>query len=104
VWDHTMARPNLERLLWASNNTRPHHVDGSEGTTWPEKMIYSKVSTVSLDPHGKVPDPCIYRPDLRVRSRTSTGANRTPRMGPGSLGVGSEPLTVGSQDSGTKNT
>jgi hypothetical protein len=28
-------------------------------------------------------NPCIYRPDLQVRSRTSTGANRTPRMGSG---------------------
>jgi hypothetical protein len=51
-----MARPSLGRLLWASNSAQPHHVDGSRGTTWPEKMIYSKVSTVSPDPHGKVPD------------------------------------------------
>jgi hypothetical protein len=34
-------------------------------------------------PHGKVQNPCVYRPGLRVRSRTSTGANRTPRMGSG---------------------
>ena len=46
-------------------------------------MIYSKVSTVSPDPHGKVSDPCIYRPDPRVRSKTSTGTNRTPGTGPG---------------------
>jgi hypothetical protein len=51
------------------NTTRPHHVDGSGAATWPEKTIYSKVSTVGSDPHGKVSDPCIYRPDLRVRSR-----------------------------------
>jgi hypothetical protein len=51
-------------------------------------MIYSKVSTVSLDTHWKVSDPCIYIPGLRVRSRTSTGANRTPRMGSGPLCVG----------------
>jgi hypothetical protein len=57
-----MARPSLGRLLWANNSTRPHHVDGSGTATWPEKMIYSKVSTVSPDPHGKVPDPYIYRP------------------------------------------
>jgi hypothetical protein len=99
-----MARPSLGRLLWASNSTRPHHVDGSGAATWPEKMIYSKVSTVSPDPHEKVSDPCIYRPDLRVRSRTSTGANRTPKMGSGPLCVGSGPLTAGSRDSGTKNT
>jgi hypothetical protein len=104
VWGQTTARPSLRRLLWASNNTRPYHVDGSGGAMWPEKVIYSKVSIVSPDPHGKVPDPCIYRPDLRVRSGTSTGANRTPRMGSGPLCVGSGPLTAGSQDSGTKNT
>ena len=86
------------------NNTRPHHMDGSGAATWLEKTIYSNVSTLDSDPHGKVPDPCIYRPDLRVRSRTSTGANRTPRMGSGPLCVGSGPLTAGSQDSGTKNT
>jgi hypothetical protein len=32
------------------------------------------------------------------------GVNRTPGMGPGPLCVGSGPLTVGSQDSGMKNT
>jgi hypothetical protein len=55
-------------------------------------------------PRGKVSDPCIYRPDLRARSRTSTGANRTPGTGPGPLCVGSGPLTAGSRDSETKNT
>jgi hypothetical protein len=82
VWDQTMARPSLGRLLWASNSARPHHMDDSVAATWPENMIYSKVSTVSPDPHGKVSDPCIYRSGLRVRSRTPTGANRTPRMNP----------------------
>jgi hypothetical protein len=46
----------------------------------------------------------MYRPDLRVRSRASTGANWTPRMGSGPLCVGSGPLTAGSRDSRTKNT
>jgi hypothetical protein len=55
-------------------------------------------------PHGKVPDPCISRPDPRVRSRPSTGADRNPRMGPGPLYAGSGPLAAGSQDSETKNT
>jgi hypothetical protein len=55
-------------------------------------------------PHGKVPDPCIYRPNLRVRSKTTTGANRTPGTGLGPLCVGSGPLTAGSRDSGIKNT
>jgi hypothetical protein len=99
-----MARPSLGRLLWASDSTRPLHVDGSGAATWLEKMIYSKVSTLSLDPHGKVSDPCIDRPGLRVRSRTPTGANWTPRMGSGPLYVGSGPLTAGSRDSGTENT
>jgi hypothetical protein len=43
--------------------------------------MYSKASSVSPDPHGRVSDPCIYIPDLRERSRTSTGANRTPLSG-----------------------
>jgi hypothetical protein len=59
------------------NATRFYHVDGSGAATWPEKTIYSKVSTVGLDPHEKVPDPCMYGQDLWVRSRTSTDANRT---------------------------
>jgi hypothetical protein len=79
-------------------------MDNSRTATWPEKTIYSKVSTVGSDPHGKVPNPCMYRPDPRVRSKTSTGANRTPGMGLGLLFVGSGPLTAGSRDSGTKNT
>jgi hypothetical protein len=98
-----MARPSLGRLLWASDSTRPLHVDGSGAATWPKKMIYSKVSTVSPDPQGKVSDPYIYRLGLRVRSRTPTGANRTPRMGSKPLHVGSGPLTAGSWDSGTEN-
>jgi hypothetical protein len=99
-----MARPSLRRLLWASDSTRPLHMDSFGADTWPEKMIYSKVLTVSPDPHGKVLDPCIYRPDLRVRSKTSTSTNRTPWMGSGPLCVGSGPLTAGSPYSGTENT
>jgi hypothetical protein len=99
-----MARPSLGRLLWASGSTRPLHVDGSGAATWPEKMIYPKVSTMSPDPHGKVSDPCIYRLGLRVRSRTPAGANWTPRMGSGPLYVGSGPLIAGSRDSGRENT
>jgi hypothetical protein len=86
------------------NSTRSPHVDGSGAATWPVKTIYSKVSTVGPDPQGKVPDPCMYGPDLRVRSRTSTGANRTPGTGPGPHCVGFGPLTAGSRHSGTKNT
>jgi hypothetical protein len=35
------------------NSTRPHHMDGSGAAAWPEKTIYSKVSTVGPDPMGK---------------------------------------------------
>jgi hypothetical protein len=55
-------------------------------------------------PHGKVPNPCIYKPGLRVKSRTPAGANRTPRMGSRPLYVGFGPLTAGSQDSRIENT
>jgi hypothetical protein len=96
--------PQLRVTTLGQQQHRPRHVDGSGAVTWPEKVIYSKVSTVSQDSHGKVPDPSIYRPGLRVRSGTSTGANRTPRMGSEPLYVGSGPLTTGSRDSGTENT
>jgi hypothetical protein len=55
------------------NNTRPHHVGNSRAATWPDKTIYSRISIEGPDPHGKVPDPCAYGPDLRAGSRTSTG-------------------------------
>jgi hypothetical protein len=54
-------------------------------------------------PHGKASDPCIYRRDLRVRSRATTCGNQTPWMGSGPLYVGSGLLTTGSRDSKTKN-
>jgi hypothetical protein len=60
-------------------------VDGSQVATWPQKTIYCRISTVDSDPHGKVPDPCTYGSDLRVRSRTSTGV-------PGPLGQVPDPL------------
>jgi hypothetical protein len=88
---------------WAGyNSTSPHHMGGSGAATCPEKVIYSKASTVSPDPHGKVPDPCIYGLGLQVWSRTSTCANRTPTMG--SRPMGSRPPTVGSQGSRTERT
>jgi hypothetical protein len=41
---------------------------GSGAATCPEKVIYPKASTVSLDPHGKVPDPYIrYGPPRLVQ-------------------------------------
>jgi hypothetical protein len=98
-----MTRPSVGRLLWASDST--------DLTTWAgpvpsrvKRAAHSGASPADPDPHAEVSDPCIYRPGLRVRSRTSTGANRTPRMGSGPLCVGSGPLTAGSWDSGTENT
>jgi hypothetical protein len=55
-------------------------------------------------PPWEVSDPSIYGLDLRVKSRTPTGTNRTPGMGPGPLCVGFGPLTTGSRDSRTKST
>jgi hypothetical protein len=55
-------------------------------------------------PPWEVSDPCIYGMDLRVKSKTPAGMNRTPGMGLGPLCVGSGPLTVESWDSGTKST
>jgi hypothetical protein len=98
-----MARPSVRRLLWVSNSTDP--------TTWADpvpsrvqRAAHSGASPAGPDPHAEVPDPCIYRPGLRVRSRTPTGTNRTPEMGYGPLYVGSGPLTAGSEDSRTENT
>jgi hypothetical protein len=83
MWDQTMTRPSLGQLLWASNSTRPHHMGGSGAATCPEKVICSKTSTVSSDPHEKVLDPWIYSPDLQVWSRTPTCMDWTPRIGSG---------------------
>jgi hypothetical protein len=70
------------------NSTRPHHVDSSRVAIWPEKTIYPRISTVGLDPHGKVSDACVYGPGLRVRSRTSTSV-------PGPLGRAPGPSPLG---------
>jgi hypothetical protein len=78
-----MTRPSLGRLLWVHNIARPHHKGGSGAATCPEKVIYPKASTVSPEPHGRVPDPWIYSPDHQGWSRTSTCASRTPGMGSG---------------------
>jgi hypothetical protein len=48
---------------------------------WPRKTIYSIVSTVGLDPHGKVWDPWIHSLNLRAGSRTSTKYRPDPRDG-----------------------
>jgi hypothetical protein len=92
-----MTRPSLGRLLWVHNSAGTHHTGGSRATTCPEKVIYSKSSTVSPEPHGRVPDPSIYSPDLQGWYRTSTCASRTP-------GMGSGPPTMGSQGPRTEHT
>jgi hypothetical protein len=56
------------------------HIGGSGAATCPEKLIYSKTSTVSPDLHGKVSDPWIYSLVLQVWSRTPTCTDRTPGM------------------------
>jgi hypothetical protein len=63
-------------------------MDGSGAATWPEKVIHSKVSTMGPDPHGTVPDPCIYGPDLRAESRTSTEGDAVPPGRVSDLSVG----------------
>jgi hypothetical protein len=83
VWDQATTRPSLGRLLWVHSSARIHHMGGSRAATCPEKVMYSKASTVSPDPHGRAPDPWINSSDLQGWSRTSTCARRTPRMGSG---------------------
>jgi hypothetical protein len=63
MWDQTMTRPSLRRLFWVHSSARLHHMGGSEAATCPEKVIYSKASTISPDPHGRAPDPWIYSLD-----------------------------------------
>jgi hypothetical protein len=77
---------------------------GSGAATCPEKVTYSETSPVSLGPHGKVSDPCIYGTGLQVWSRTSMCANQTPGMGSGPPCMGSGPPTVRSQGSRTEHT
>jgi hypothetical protein len=54
---------------------------GFDAATCPEKVTYSKTSPVSPDPHGKVPDPCIYGPDLHVCEPDPWNGIRTPLYG-----------------------
>jgi hypothetical protein len=76
-----MARPNLKQLFWVHSSSRPHHMGGSEATTCPEKVAYSKASTVSPDPHGRAPDPWIYSPDPQGWSRTPGYTVQTSEVG-----------------------
>jgi hypothetical protein len=94
--------------------------------TCPERVIYSKPSTVSPELRGKLPDPWIYSPDLQDWSRIPTCTDWTPgyivrtsKIGPGSPRartgplewhptppprMGSGPPIVGSQVSRTEHT
>jgi hypothetical protein len=95
--DHDSPKPRASTLGQQQYLTPPHghvwcrHVSRESDTEAPPVS--------RSGPHGKVLDPCIYSPGLRGWPRTSTCANRTPRMGSGPLCVGSRPLTAGSRDS-----
>jgi hypothetical protein len=67
VWRHGARAAISSRAV---NNTRPYHVDGSRGATWPEKMIYLRMQSVGPDLHEEAPDPCTHSPDPRIRSGT----------------------------------
>jgi hypothetical protein len=75
------------------NNTRLHHVDGSGVATWPENMIYSKMSIVGPDPIGKFWTPVhvdrTSRKDRDPHGRDpdpSVWGLGCPQPGPGTLG------------------
>jgi hypothetical protein len=78
VWDQATARPSLRRLFWVHSSTRLHHMGGSGAATCPEKVIYSKASTVVRTPTGE--------------HRTPGYAVWTPRVGPGPPRVQAGPL------------
>jgi hypothetical protein len=99
-----MTRPSLGQLLWVHNSARPHHMGGSGAATCPERVIDPKASTVSPNPHGRVPGPWIYSLDLQDWSWISTCARRAPGMGSGPPCMGSGPPTMGSKGSRTEHT
>jgi hypothetical protein len=104
MWDQATTRPSLGRLLWVHSSARLHHMGGSGAAMCPEKVIYSKTSTVSLDPHGRAPDPRICSPDLQGWTRIAACASWTPGMGSGPLRMGSRSPTMGSQGPRTEHT
>jgi hypothetical protein len=83
-----MARPSLERLLWASNSTRPPPRGRFRGRHVAIKDdILQGISNESR-PHGKVPDSCIYKSrapgivqDLHVGKPDLSDGTRTPLYG-----------------------
>jgi hypothetical protein len=78
VWDQATARPSPRWLLWVHTSARLHNMGEFEATTCPEKVIYSKASTVVRIP-------------ARER-RTSGYAVQTPKGGPGPPRVQAGPL------------
>jgi hypothetical protein len=74
MWDQAAARPRHGRLLRAHDSTRLRHVDGSRDATWPEEVMYFRTSSVSPDPHGRVPD-------LRVRPEAPKASKPDPLDG-----------------------
>jgi hypothetical protein len=60
-------------------------VDSSGAATWPEKVIYSKASSVSPDPHGRVSSPA-------YTIRASGYGPEPPREQTGPLGWDPDPL------------
>jgi hypothetical protein len=73
-----MTRPSLGRLLWVHSSARLHHMGGSGAATCPEKVMYSKASTVSPDPMGE-------RRTLGYTVRTSKVGLGPPRVQAGPL-------------------
>jgi hypothetical protein len=97
MWRHGARAVISSRTV---NSTRPHHVDGSRGTTWPEKMIYPKMQSVGPDLHEEAPDPCTHNPGPPNTVWDSQVACRVPWMGFGSLQVRSGPPITRSRDRG----
>jgi hypothetical protein len=95
---HDSPQPRVTTLGQQQDPTPPR------GRLWgrhvADKVMYSKASTLSPDPHGRVPYPWIYGPDLqvgpgppRVWTRPLEWDSDPPRMGSGPPTVGSQDLT-----------
>jgi hypothetical protein len=57
------ARPEHGQLLKAHGNTRLRRVDSPKDATWPEEVIYSRILSVSPDPHEKASNPGTHNPN-----------------------------------------
>jgi hypothetical protein len=89
-----------KRLSLVTRQTAPDpppHVGGSGAATWPEETIYSKVSTLGLDPHEKCWTP-------GYTDRTSGRGSGPPQVQTRPLGQVPGLLTVRSRDFKAKNT